>query len=176
MEWWAGDELLNEFNTVISVYRVEGKVVPVNKVRLIRIDQEYTMVIIDYKAVRRILGAPIKNPVYLSIYRDHDQPNEIECKNWFIDSRDPLGSSQGISTYIQACFAENKAGTIIRINGEELDNDGDIQWDVGDYVEVILDRNVIGMYEVNVSDGKTGYYSSKQNIYRDWETGFLVTI
>ncbi len=165
-EWICAEDIANQFDTLLSCYQRPGKLIPRSQIYVKRHRDGNVFIIVKQDPVTKVFDIRDLNPIYVTVYRDSDQPNKIVVKNWYAKPNDAT-STVGLVDYILQCFAENKPGTFIYINGEEIDNDGDILWDEGDYIEVVLDRNVIGWYTVNVSQANTGYFSQKHNDYRE---------
>lgn len=166
-EWVNGEDVVHRYKTLTYLYQRPGKVIPRRYTYFKILENGRVLIAINKNAVVKIFGYGPYDPTYVTVYRDSDQVNDIHVRSWFINPLNPTASSVGIMDHINQCKALNFAGTQVLINGAEVDHSRPIIWNGGDYVEVVFDENVVGSYTITVSDATTGYFSSKDQKYRE---------
>lgn len=166
--WMTGEEVLNTTNTLMYVYIQEGKLIPRKYIHVFRSPNSDRVVIAIPKQVSiKVFGAS-HGTVYSTLYKDPDQPNDIICKSWYADPFDMVGSTSDLLTFFTTCKQANQAGTTVLVNGIEVDESLPIvSYVAGDYIEIICDENVIGAFDVDVSNNNTGYFSDLTSNYRE---------
>jgi hypothetical protein len=168
--WVSGDTFLTQHKTLLYLYQQAGRLLPRSTVYVYRSPvTNRVLVALLKKSVLKIFGeAQTQSLVYLTVYRDSSQENDITCQSWWVDPADPVTTTAGLAAFLSQAKAINFAGTTVLVNGiEHPQSVTGAFYQPGDYVEILLDRNVIGAYTVNVSNNTTAYYSTKDSKYRE---------
>lgn len=166
-EWIQAQNILGRYKTLLYLYTVMGKLIPRKQIYVfISRTSDKVFIAVPKKPIVKIFGNDYDD-VYLTLYRDSDQPNDITCESWYADAFNMVGSTAGLLTYLSNSKNANLAGTTVLVNGMEVDHEVSVSYVAGDYIEILCDRNVIGAYDVDVSDNTTGYYSDASSQYRE---------
>lgn len=168
-EWVNGEDLLAGTDVFAYLYTASGKLMPRKQIYIYRTvgRSGRVFIAVPKHAVSKVFGLPT-GAVYLTLYRDSDQVNDITCKSWYADPFDLVASTTGLLTYFSEAKIANAHGTIVYVNGVELDETAaTIPYVAGDFIEIVCDRNVVGSFDVNVSNNTTGYYSTLTSKYRE---------
>lgn len=158
--WVRSDEFLDKYKTLLYSYDVKGRVLPRDNVYLwLSPVSNKVIIAVRKQAALKIFG-PNFGDFFLTVYRDSDQPKTITRRSWRVDPNNLAASTNGLTYFLSQSKQKNLAGTQVLINGVEVDHRQPVTYVGGDYVEILCDDNVVGAYDVNVSNNTTGYYSA----------------
>ena len=153
--WTEADDVLVDTRTLVYVYGTNGRLAPRGAILFYHPKGSKRV----FLAIRRdifvsTLGGGTET-VYITIYRDSDMENAVTATYWVYDGT--VGDLSEINSTVDLCEKTAPHGTTILVNGYERKSLPLLTQ--GDVVEVICDENVIGTYEVDVSNNDTGYTS-----------------
>jgi hypothetical protein len=165
--WIRSDTFLTHYKTLLYSYDTEGRVLPRNSVYLYLSPISNRVIIALLKNPLLKVFGPHFDAFYMTVYRDSDQPNPITLQTWYVDPTNASGSVNGLVTFLSQSKTKNFEGTQILINGREFSQSNPLSYQPGDYIEILCDENVIGAYDVNVSNNTTGFYSDIDSKYKE---------
>ncbi len=162
--WTTTEDILNQDGVILYVYDAGGRQMPRRVTHLYRVpgNSRVMLVAIEARAYWKAFGVtPIKEEMYITAYRDSDAAAQVSSWSYLIPTSGSAAVINQVQSRITACLSENSAGTFLVVNGSDIDPTQAWTPAVGDYIDVVLDRNVMGQFRVNVSDNTTGYASDR---------------
>ena len=163
-EWINAEEILKRIKTLVYLYPTSGRLIPRSEIHFYHSSRSNRLFIAVKRSVLIKCFGPEFTQVYMTVYRDSDQENNITAMSFISDGSNAITSPYGQFTL--RCLDQNRAGTTIYHNGYEY-SELPTTIQRGDVLETICDENVIGQYEVNVSNTTTGYSSKKYSSSRE---------
>lgn len=166
--WTRADHLLHATRTLSWVYPPSGGVLPRDAVYLYRLARaRQVLVAVEKPALLTVAGVgALAQPLYLTLYRDPDQANPITSWCYRLPTSNAGTATTGALNRLASCRAVNAAGTILTVNGLERAHATPPVLNPGDHVEIVLDENVVGEFEVNLTAAPTGYHSLRYGQHR----------
>jgi len=166
--WIASDQILAAVQTLLSVYTENGITVPRNAIYLYRDRFSQTaLVAIRYSACAALFPSGVP-PLYITAYRN--PIITVPIQSWSFQLPTPI-TTQAISAMqaqLGTCLTQNAAGTIVTVNGYDIDPAGTLPtWKAGDLIDILLDPSVIAAYDAEIMTLNSGYMSTKYNGERD---------
>ena len=166
--WLSAVDILDTNQILLYVYGTEGRLIPREHIYVFKSAvSNWTYVAISKKVISSIFNNSNISDIYMTLYRNSKSPKLTECKTYHANKLDSSVGTEGLSDYLDYCKNKNSSGTSVFINGYEVDHNLPITFTKDDYIEILCDDNVIGTYDVNVSNNTTGYFSKTTNKYRD---------
>lgn len=160
--WVAADQVLTENRMLIHIYDNRGRLMPRARTYIYRVPNSRVLLIaLEAKAFWKVFGVQTtEHSFYMTTYVDSDVANTMSSWHFVVPDVNPNVTLGQINSRLTACLLANTPGTWLSINGFEVDPTRSYGTLVaGDHVEILLDRNVIGAFTINVSDNSTGYMS-----------------
>lgn len=165
--WISSDVVLANVQTLISVYSADGVTLPRNCVYLYKPSQsQTTILVIRYSACSKLFpnGVPA---LFVTTYRNPVPSAPILSWSTRIPSVSTVATIGALNTKLGTYLGTNTPGTLMTINGYDADPTGTYTWQVGDYVDLLMDPGVIAAYDAEVMTLNTGYLSNLYNEVRD---------
>lgn len=167
-QWWSSDVVLAQKQTLLSVYDATGHVLPRTAVYLYH-DRLSQMALV---AIRTSVGLKLFSSglpaLTITAYRNPRLSTPIQ--SWGCTLPTPLTtlSVSAVQTQVAAYLAQSTIGTILVVNGVEVDPTlSSLTWTAGDCVDLLLDPSVIAAYDAEVGTLNTGYLSTLYAEARD---------
>jgi hypothetical protein len=165
--WKNTEDMINTSNINITIYDNKGKTIPHKYVYILRVKNTNKVIIaVNKKPFFTIFGARKTAEIYSTMYNDSDLENTVSCISTFINPTNITHYRNIANAMIQTSIAKTQHGTILYINGFEVDHTKTILLNGGDYVEVISDKNISQSFTTQISHS-TGYYSETSQRYRE---------
>ena len=167
-QWIDSVTAINKYGIMLHTYPDHGRMVPKGGVFVRKSSSKNRVYIAIVKeALLKVSTLGTYKEIYLTLYRDSDQANPITCQTFHL----PVGSSMAMAARVEAAIRDSQQqsphGTMVFINGYEIDPTKGIPYVFGDYVDVITDRNVVGSFTVNLTQIDTGFYSKLDTCYKE---------
>ncbi len=167
--WVNSQDVLNKNQLWVSIYDVNGRVMPMAHVWMIR--PQYStdvIVIVDKGAMLKCASNGLSTSLYLTIFKGVSSARPMQ--SW---SFNPTGAVtlkaqlQVIAQTLSSAVLQNTAGTILTVNGYEYAPTQSPVIAAGDYVDILLDQNVVTAYSTVIDLVPGGYQSSLYNGVRE---------
>lgn len=166
--WFSAKEVLDQYGTLLSAYPPSGRLLSRSHFFVRRISRSNrVLVAMERDAMAASFGPAYRDPLYLTAYRDSDADNPISATSVYISPVNTNLRLAAVQTALETATAASAPGTTLLINGIERAHDQPYAINVGDYVEVICDRNVVAAYDVDVSNNTTAFYSVRDQRYKE---------
>lgn len=167
--WMSTDDIGNYYQTLFHAYAASGLMLPKCSVYLYH-DRYSGLVYVAIlkQAVMLVTGLSNWNNLYLTVYRYLQLNNPLTITSLYVPNQD-IGNvvTTQANTAISAALALTQSGTNIYINGYDQPTSSAIIFTYGNYVDVISDTTVVGVFSVNMVPPVTGYFSSMYNTYKN---------
>lgn len=136
--------MINNPNVDIRVHGTSGQYLVRNKIYVIdHPDTDMFIVAVEKKMAIKVLGTAYdKKEIFVAIYFDSDKPNDVIRQYKYISTIDDK-----ISVYSQ----KDNFDTIF-VNGREVVLQSSTDINIGDYVEMIRDENIIATFDIDLTD------------------------
>ncbi len=166
-EWISTEDLLNKHSILFHVYDTAGTMIPKAFVYLYKLDnnQGY-LVAIDKKAFDACgLKSHQLKEIRFTVYYDSDITNKITVKSVKISAKDPgYVERQKIWDFA----ASNLSKATIFCNGWETVAKDSGSFDLDQYVDVLIDENIVFSFDVDLTESKNDnvFYSDRDETYK----------
>lgn len=164
--WMSGSDILTRMGALVEVYTINGNRIPLRSFWILHLtDVSTSFLIIEKAAVVRCTGAnKWAQDFYMTVYRDPERDTPLTCRSY--------ESSSSTSSAILADYAQTTKAypnqTTVFVNGYEWDpTQGTPKLGAGDFLELLVDMDILGCFTVDVDSKDTGYQSVKYNGYRE---------
>ncbi len=167
--WVNSQDVLNKSQLWISIYDANGRVIPMDRVWMIR--PQYStdvIVIVEKGAMIACASNGLSTALYLTIFKGVSAARPMQAWSFNPTNGTTLKSQlQTIAQTLSSALLQNTAGTILTVNGYEYDPTQSPAIKTGDYVDILLDLNVVTVYSTVIDLVPGGYQSSLYNGVRE---------
>lgn len=167
--WVSTTNVATTYQTLFDVYTASGLMVPKGSVSLyIDAPTRKVYIAITQGAVMNSMGLSDWSSMYISVYRYLQTGNPLTCQSFIIPNPDAqLTVTSQVNQAIATSLATTTDGTTVYVNGYAVFTTAPITLAPGDYVDVITDTTVVGMFDVTITTTDTGYFSTQYNTYKN---------
>lgn len=168
--WVSTDNIANQYKTLFHVYSNTGIMAPKSSVFLYYSSySNIVFVAIQKEPLLTVVGINDWTEMYMSVYRYLQSENPLTVLSFYVPFPSRFNSGFSITTTINFEIAQSlrktSAGTTIYVNGYDIPP-GNVTITTGDYIDIITDTTVVGVYSVNLTTTNTGYMSNFYNVYK----------
>lgn len=149
--WLSCTELCNDYNMLMRVYHLTGKMMAFSKTFIRRADDQYLLAIAKSTASKAVPYTEMKN-IRLTMYFDSDKNDKVTIGSFTIPSQDDSYIvRRRIQEFIQSC-PHDKNHTTLYVNGYETEFKGLDAIPLNSFVDVIHDENELLSFTVDLTD------------------------
>lgn len=168
--WVSGEEIANDYNTLLQVYSVSGSMLH-KGFTFYKYNLSRTVIFVAAKKDMVKKCVPTNNEledIYLTVYFDSDIQNDIRVLSRQKTNRVTENNfRREIDTILNSCT--NLDQLQIYKNGIEITPDKNkLAWSNGDYIDIVVDENIVFAVDIDITykDQNPAFLSTKDNIWK----------
>lgn len=168
--WVSGEEIANDYNTLLQVYSVSGSMLH-KGFTFYKYNLSRTVIFVAAKKDMVKKCVPTNNEledIYLTVYFDSDIQNDIRVLSRQKTNRVTENNfRREIDTILNSCT--NLDQLQIYKNGIEITPDKNkLAWSNGDYIDIVVDENIVFAVDIDITykDQNPAFLSTQDNIWK----------
>lgn len=168
--WVNGEEIANDYNTLLQVYSVSGSMLH-KGFTFYKYNLSRTVIFVAAKKDMVKKCVPTNNEledIYLTVYFDSDIQNDVRVLSRQKTNRVTENNfRREIDAILNSCT--NLDQLQIYKNGIEITPDKNkLAWSNGDYIDIVVDENIVFAVDIDITykDQNPAFLSTQDNIWK----------